>query len=223
MHLVDVGHGIIALGQVADPSDGRHVAIHRIDALEYDQLWAMLWHPDQQILQMRDVVVPPDRLGHSRRTHALDHRVVAERVGHDQAVGQQPGNGRDAGEIGDIARCEDQCRLLAVQIGELGFQGHDSTIGAGNIARAAGAGAHATRGIAHGVDYLGVLAHAKIIIRAPDNHVAHSIRSPPACMWKSSSLALEISEDPVAALVLESRQSGLEVMQKAGLSIGVEY
>ena len=54
--------------------------------------------------------------------HALDHRVVVQRVGQDQAVRDQLGERRDAGLVRDVARGEDQRRLLAVEVGELALE-----------------------------------------------------------------------------------------------------
>src|SRR3979490_2320399 len=36
--LVDIGHGAVALGEIADPGQWRDVAVHRIQALAHDQL-----------------------------------------------------------------------------------------------------------------------------------------------------------------------------------------
>ena len=41
MDLVDVGHGVVLVGEVGDRLDGGDVAVHRIDALEHDQLGAL--------------------------------------------------------------------------------------------------------------------------------------------------------------------------------------
>ncbi len=38
MDFVDIGHRAVFLGEVADRADRRDVAVHRIDALEQDQL-----------------------------------------------------------------------------------------------------------------------------------------------------------------------------------------
>ncbi len=46
-----------------------------------------------------------------------------------------------AGEIGNPARGEDERGFLAVQIGEFALKLDDGVAGAGNVARAAGAGA----------------------------------------------------------------------------------
>ena len=45
-------------------------------------------------------------------------------------------------------------------------------VGAGDVAGAAGAGAHRASRLVHGVDHGGVLAHAEIVVGAPDGDFA---------------------------------------------------
>ena len=52
---------------------------------------------------------------------------MVELVGEDQAVGQQPADCRDRRLVGDEARGEDEAGFLAVQIGELMFEGERQT------------------------------------------------------------------------------------------------
>jgi hypothetical protein len=42
----------------------------------------------------------------------------------------------------------------------------------GNVARAAGAHAHARRGFDHGADHLRMLAHSELVVREPDHNRA---------------------------------------------------
>jgi hypothetical protein len=210
MHLVHIGHRAVTLGKVADPVDRRHVAAHGIQALEHDQLRPSGIGRPQQRLQVLDVVVAEDRLLRAGAAHALDHRVVIHRVGQDQAIRQQPGDGGDSGLVGHVARGEDQRRLFGVQIGELTLELDQRMVGAGNIAGAPGAGARAGRGLDHGADHLGVLAHAEIIVGAPDHDVAGALRRVPDRMREPAGDALEIREHPVAALVPQSGDCGGE-------------
>jgi hypothetical protein len=117
---------------------------------------------------MADVVVAEDLLLGAGAAYTLDHRGVIELVGQDQAVGQQPADGRDRRLVGDEAGGEDKCGLLPVQVGELELQLDQRVVGAGDVAGAAGAGAHAAGRLLHGLDDLGVLAHAEIVVGAPD-------------------------------------------------------
>ena len=70
--------------------DRRDIAVHRIDALERDQLGPVAGSL-QQLLEVREIVVAEDHLVAARLPHALDHRVVVQRVGEDQASGDEPG------------------------------------------------------------------------------------------------------------------------------------
>ena len=99
---------------------------------------------------MTEIVVAEDALLHAGLPNALDHRIMVEGVGQDQAIGNELGDGRDAGLVGDIARGEDQRRLLAVEIGELRLEFDQRMIGAGDVARAAGPGAKPGGGFNHG-------------------------------------------------------------------------
>jgi hypothetical protein len=55
--LVEVGHGAVALGQVADLGHGAEVAVHRVDALERDQLRPRRVAVAEQALEVGEVVV----------------------------------------------------------------------------------------------------------------------------------------------------------------------
>ena len=125
---------------------------------------------------MRHVVMAENLLLAAALAHALDHRIVVPGVRQDQAVRHQLGDGRDAGLVRHIARGEDQRGFLAVQVGELALELDQRMIGAGDVAGAAGAGAHAGRGLDHGADHLRVLAHAEVVVGAPD----HDVSAPPA-------------------------------------------
>src|SRR3954466_15482781 len=83
-------------------------------------------------------------------------------------------------------------------------------MGAGDVAGAAGAGADPGRGLDHGADHLGVLAHAEIVVGAPDHDVARALRGVPDRMRKPARDALEIGENPVAPLVMQAVEGGTE-------------
>jgi hypothetical protein len=59
-----------------------------------------------------------------------------------------------------------------VQIGKLGLQLHVIVRGAGDVARAARAGTGGVEGRVHGGEHGRVLAHAQIIVGAPDGDLA---------------------------------------------------
>ncbi len=61
VHLVDVGHCAIAVGEIANRLGRRNVAVHGIQALEHDQL-RPLAGATQQFLKVANVVVAEDAL-----------------------------------------------------------------------------------------------------------------------------------------------------------------
>ena len=90
-----------------------------------------------------------------------------------------------------------------MQIGEFALKLDQRVIVAGDVAGAAGAGAHAGRGLDHGADDFGMLSHAEIIVRAPDHDILGSVRRMPDRMREASGDAFEIGEHPIAPLVAQ--------------------
>ena len=216
MDLVEVGHGAVPIRQIADRADVGDVAVHGIDALEGDQLRAVA-RRDQQFLEMGEVVVAEDALLAAGMAHALDHRVVVEGVRQDQAVRDQLGDGRDAGLVRDVARGEDEARLLAVQVGEFALQVHQRRVVARDVAGAAGAHAAAGGRAGHGADHVRVLAHAEVVVRAPYGDLGGAaVGLAPMRGREAAGDAFDIGEDAVAALAVQAVQGGAEV----GLVIG---
>ena len=76
-------------------------------------------------------------------------------------------------------------------------------IGAGDISRPAGADAHAGRGRDHGVDHCGMLAHAEVVVGAPDHDIARTLRRMPDRMRELTCDALDIDEYAIASLIPE--------------------
>ena len=156
---------------------------------------------------MGDVVMAPHLLLAARAPDALDHRIVVERVGQDEAVRQQAGDRRDAGEIGDPAGGEDEGGRLAVQIGELRLELHDRVMRAGNVAGSAGARAMGARCANRRLDHVGMAAHAQIVVRAPDGDLAGTVffaRGTPLRHREPARVALEIGEGAIALFRLQT-------------------
>ena len=76
-------------------------------------------------------------------------------------------------------------------------------VGAGNIARAAGARTHPAGGLLQGGDDVGVLAHAEIVVGAPDGDFLGLAVGAPDRAGKGSGDALEIGEYAVATLGMD--------------------
>ena len=109
-----------------------------------------------------------DALLDARVTNAFDDRGVVQFVGIEDEARQQLGEGRQRGVVRHEARREHERGFLAVQIGEFGFQFDVVMRGTGNVARAARARARGVDCFMHGGEHAGVLAHAEIIVGAPD-------------------------------------------------------
>ena len=105
--------------------------------------------------------------------------------------------------VGDIGRGEQQRRFLAVQIGELGLELDVIVGGAGDVARAAGAGADRLDRLVHGGEHRRVLAHAEIIVGAPHRHVADAALGEMIGGRVGPAAALQIGEDAVAAFLMQ--------------------
>ena len=130
----------------------------------------------QQLLEMGEVVVAEDLAHRARVADAGDHRGVVEGVGIELAARQHRAQGLQGGLVGDVARGEDERGFLAVQRGELALERHVQRVGAGDVARAAGARAlGADRGL-HGLEHDRMLAHRQIVVAAPDRDVARRCR-----------------------------------------------
>src|SRR5713226_2988707 len=83
-------------------------------------------------------------------------------------------------------------------------------MGAGDVAGAAGAGTDPGRGLDHGADHFRVLAHAEIVVRAPDHDVALALRRVPDRMREPARDPLEVGENPVAPLITQAVEGGRE-------------
>src|SRR5262249_40839660 len=200
VHLIRIGHCPMASCEIADAMQRGNVAVHRIEGFEYDELGPSGTDLAQQAFEMLDVVVSPNQLLATRLAHTLDHRIVIERVGENQAVGNELRDRRYAGQIRYIPRSEDERRVLAVQIGQLPLKLDQGVIGPCNIARAARAHTNTHRGFDEGGDYLGVLSHSEIVVRAPDNHFGPSFQRMANGVWKAAGDALEVGKHAIASL-----------------------
>src|ERR1700712_5919788 len=83
-------------------------------------------------------------------------------------------------------------------------------MGAGDVARAAGAGADAGGGLDHGADHLGMLSHAEIVVGTPDHDVARALWGMPHRVREPAGDTLEIGENPVAPLIMQAAEGGRE-------------
>ena len=211
VHLVEIGQRIVLLGQGHGAGQVGDVAVHGIDALEGNQLRRIDRRIDQHRFQMLQVVVAEDVPLGAAIADAGDHRGVVQRVGIDDQARQHLGQGRQRRLIGHEARGQQQRGFLAVQLGEFGLQFDVIMGGAGDVARAAGAGAGLVDGLVHGVGDDGVLPLADIVVGAPDHDVALAAVIPgPGRARKVAAIAFQVGENPIASLALDLLDGGLE-------------
>src|SRR3974377_1824651 len=93
-----------------------------------------------------------------------------------------------------------------MQVSELTLELDQRVIGAGNVARAAGARPHACGHIDHRADHLWVLRHAEVVVGAPDDDFAGPLRGVPERMRETTGDTLEVGKNAVAALIPEGIQ-----------------
>ena len=175
--------------------------VHRVDALERDQLRRRAIVLLELGLEVGKVVVAEDALRAAAVADAGDHGGVVLLVREDHKPGQKLRQRRQRRVVGDVGRGKEERRLLAVQIRELSLELHVIVAGTGDIARAAGAGTDGIDRLVHGGDDGRVLTHAEVVVGAPDRN---GTRLPLALEVLGGGVrpaaTLQVGEDAVAAL-----------------------
>jgi hypothetical protein len=129
---------------------------------------------------------------------------MVQRIGIDDDAGDLGGQRAERRPVRDIARGEDQRRRLAVQVGQLALQLHVVMVGAGDVARAARPGAAFVDRLVHRGNHLLVLAHAQIVVRAPDRHILRrAILAVPRRLRKLPRMTLQIRKHTVIARIAQ--------------------
>jgi hypothetical protein len=98
-----------------------------------------------------------------------------------------------------------------VQIRELAFELHQGMIVAGNIAGAAGPGTHSGRGLDHGANDFGMLAHAEVVVGTPDDDVFRAVGRMPQGVRETPGDALKIGKHPITPFGAQPLQRGGEI------------
>ena len=134
MDLVEIGDCAVSFGDIADGDDRSNIAVHAVDALEGHDLGTVGRDGAQQRIEMGGVVMSEDEALGARPADAFDHRIVVERVREDRAVRHELAQCAERGEVGDPSRCEDKRGILAVEVGEFGFELDMLPVGSGGLA-----------------------------------------------------------------------------------------
>ena len=108
--------------------------------------------------------------------------------------------------LATIGRGEQQRRFLAVQVGQLVLQLDVVVGGAGDVARAARAGAGKVERRVHGGEHGRVLAHAEVVVGAPHGDGPGAVRREVLRGREAAAVAPDVGEHPVAALRLQREQ-----------------
>jgi hypothetical protein len=205
MNLVEIGQRAKFFCKIAERLDRAEIAIHGIDRFEGDQLGRGGIIRLQQLPQMIDIVVTEHTLLPTVAADTLDHRGVVQFVGIDDETRKQPRQRRERCVIGDVGRGEDQRRLLAMQIGQLGLQRLVIDRGARDVARAPGPCARGLQRLVHRLEHDRMLAHPEVVVAAPDGDVLlRAVGLFPDGVRELALLALDIDECAVAALVMQT-------------------
>ena len=201
----------MAMGDVADLPDRRHVAVHRVDRFEGHDLRRRGIGGAEKLLEMARIVVPEDFAGGAGVADAGDHRGVVEGVGIELAAWQQRAQGLQGRLVGDVARGEDEGGFLAVKGGQFALQRGMQRVGARDVARAAGTGTLRTDRGLHGLDNPRMLTHGEIVVAAPDRDVARRFAfAMQAGARESADDAFQFGEDAIASLVAKAAKMAVE-------------
>ena len=103
-----------------------------------------------------------------------------------------------------------------VQISQLAFEFDQRMISARNVTGAARTCAHACCGFHHRTGNLWMLRHRKVIVRAPHNHFALTMRRMPDSIGKAPNHSLEIGEHSIAPLLVKFILTVVALVSLAG-------
>src|SRR5215469_17447470 len=90
MHLIEISHGAIFVGEVTNRGNWRNIAVHRVHAFERNQLRSPHPRRAQQLLKMGQVIVAEYAALAPGLANALDHRSVIKDVREDDTTRQKP-------------------------------------------------------------------------------------------------------------------------------------
>src|SRR6185369_9099243 len=164
MGLVDEDHRAIGLGDGDHFLQRRHVAHHRIDAFEDDELAGALGHALEALLERFDVVVAERHdLGVAHRAAIIDRRMA---VDVEDDIILLAGDRRNDAEVRLVARREDHGVIHGVEILQRLLDRLVADVGAVEDSASGGARAELVeRFLARG-DHVLVEGHAHIIVGA---------------------------------------------------------
>ncbi|QTK80416.1 hypothetical protein AT6N2_C2875 [Agrobacterium tumefaciens] len=204
---VEIGHGAITIGEIADFPDRRDIAVHGVNGFESDQLRRVRISGLELGLEVLQIIVLPDHPLTTAIPDALDHRGMVERVRKDDQARYLLAERAEGGPVRNITRGEDQRRFLAMEVSKLALQQDVIVVGARNIPGASRTRATVINGGFHGFDDFRVLAHAEVVVGAPDGNVLPLTIGVVACRaGKVALLPLYIRKNAITSLRMQALQ-----------------
>jgi len=200
MRLVDVDERSVRTRHANQRAQGREIAVHGVEGLEGDEARIRGITLREHRIERAGIVMREDDTRRAAATDAGDHRCVVRRVGVDRASGQMTAERGERRVVGDIAGPEHEGTALAVQVGELRFERDEGRVRSGDVPRAARTRAVAFEGLVGCPDGDRMMAHAEIVVAAPDDDLAcRSIVAPPLHPRKRTGETLERAKAPIGA------------------------
>src|SRR6185503_14363134 len=117
---------------------------------------------------------------------------------------------RQGGFVRDVARREEQRAFLAMKAGELGLELGVIMGVSADVAGAAGSRADFVKRFLHRLDDRRMLAHAEIIVRAPDGDRLGAVAAKAARVGEAALGPQDIDEHAIAALIVKASDRGSE-------------
>src|SRR5260370_11560619 len=94
MNLIEIGHGAMAVGDVAELGDRGNVAIHGVNRFETDEFRAARIARCEKTIEVGRIVVAENPFLGAAVSDTGDHRRMIERIGKDNTARDLPGERR---------------------------------------------------------------------------------------------------------------------------------
>ena len=122
----------------------------------------------QQFVEMGGIVMSEDKALGARTADTFDHRIVVERVREDRTVRQELAQCAECGEVRDPSRCEDQRRPPCREGRRVRLRARHAAGWSRRCCAYLPFRRLTGRWRVHGGQHIRMLAHAEVVIAAPD-------------------------------------------------------
>jgi hypothetical protein len=167
VRLVHEQASVVALRELDEPLERRHVPVHREHPVGHDQGAAPLGLAEAPLQVVHVHVVVNERL-RAAEAAAVDDARVVERVGEDDVplLGER---GHHA-HVGEVPGAEEQAVVRALERGQLLLQAAVDGHVAGHQPRGPGAGAVSHRRLRGRLAHARMVGQAEVVVRAEEEH-----------------------------------------------------